>query len=302
MFALRDICGSPIPDPVLVSSIDSVGTKLKVAFLTQRHDTVGKDMVSHCVNDILVQGARPLFFLDYLAVGKLDPVVAEAVVKGLSDGCVDAGCVLIGGETAELPGLYAEGEYDLAGCIVGIVDRPKIVDGSRVREGDILIGLASQGLHTNGYSLARKVLLHDSGWSVHTMLPEMGVSVGDALLCGHRCYLRPIAPLLDRGDAIKGMAHITGGGLTDNVPRSLPEGLGAEIDCGSWPAPPLFNLIQTMGEIPLDQMLHAFNMGIGFVLIVAPEDAGDVTVRLRDAGETVYGIGRVVPGKRVRYV
>jgi phosphoribosylformylglycinamidine cyclo-ligase len=301
MFALRDSSGANAADPVLVSSIDGVGTKLKIAFLTGRHDTVGKDLVSHCVNDILVQGARPLFFLDYLAAGKLEPAVAEAVVKGLSDGCVEAGCVLIGGETAEMPGMYTKGEYDLAGCIVGIVDRDKIIDGSRVRQGDVLIGIASQGLHTNGYSLARKVLLGDSGWSVTTVLLEVGVSIGEALLWGHRCYLKPIAPLLDRGNIVRAMAHITGGGLTDNVPRCLPEGLGVEIEFDSWPTPPLFNAIQSAGQIARDQMLHAFNMGIGFVLIVSPEDENDVMRHLRQAGETAYRIGQVIPGKRVLY-
>lgn len=301
MFALKDSSAGKAADPVLVSSIDGVGTKLKIAFLTGRHDTVGKDLVSHCVNDILVQGARPLFFLDYLAAGKLEPAVAEAVVKGLSDGCVEAGCVLIGGETAEMPGMYTQGEYDLAGCIVGIVDRDKIINGSRVCQDDVLIGIASQGLHTNGYSLARKVLIGDSGWSVTTVLPEVGVSIGDALLWEHRCYLNPIAPLLDQGNIVKAMAHITGGGLTDNVPRCLPEGLGVEIEFDSWPTPPIFNAIQSAGQIARDQMLHAFNMGIGFVLIVSPDDENDVMRHLKESGETSYRIGQVIPGKRVLY-
>ena len=201
-----------------------------------------------------------------------------------------------------MPGIYAAGEYDLAGCIVGVVDRTKIVDGSSVSEGDVLIGVASLGLHTNGYSLARKVLLQDSGWSVQTRLPDVGVSVGEALLWPHKCYLPAVLPLLERGGGIKAMAHITGGGLTDNVPRSLPDGLGAQIDTGSWPIPPLFNLIQTMGGISNEEMRHAFNMGIGFVLIVSPNRTGDIVGNLRESGETVYEIGTVTPGKGIRYV
>ncbi|HEY3328978.1 MAG TPA: phosphoribosylformylglycinamidine cyclo-ligase [Capsulimonadaceae bacterium] len=303
MFALRDakFGGGTMADPVLVSSIDGVGTKLKVAFLANKHDTIGHDLVSHCTNDILVQGARPLFFLDYFATGKLEPHVAEAVVKGLSEGCVEAGCVLIGGETAEMPGLYNGSEYDLAGCIVGIVDRAKIVDGSTVKAGDVLIGLASEGLHTNGYSLARKVLLSDNGWSVSTKLDDLGVTVGEALLWPHRCYLKAMVPLLDSGNTIKAMAHITGGGLTDNVPRTLPAGLGAQIDRHTWPVPPLFELIGRAGDIDGLEMMRAFNMGIGFVVIVSAEDAGTVIGNLRDSGETVYQIGTVIEGSGVSY-
>ncbi|MDR3708497.1 MAG: phosphoribosylformylglycinamidine cyclo-ligase [Capsulimonadaceae bacterium] len=302
MFALRDgeRSGASIPDPVLVSSIDGVGTKLKVAFLTGRHDTIGKDLVSHCVNDILVQGARPLFFLDYFATGKLSPEVAEAVVKGLSEGCVETGCVLIGGETAEMPGMYDPQEYDLAGCIIGIVDRSKIIDGRKVKEGDVLLGLKSDGLHTNGYSLARKVLLYDSGWSVKTVLPDVGVTVGEALLWPHRCYLRPLDKLLNL-DIVNAMAHITGGGLTDNIPRTLPAGLGVQIDRSSWTVPPIYELIQHMGGIPDSQMLHAFNMGIGFVAIVSAGDADAAAIHLTAAGETVYRIGEVVKGTGVSY-
>jgi phosphoribosylformylglycinamidine cyclo-ligase len=304
MFALKDakLSGSAITDPVLVSSIDGVGTKLNVAFLTGKHDTVGADLVSHCVNDILVQGARPLFFLDYFATGKLEPSIAEQVVKGLSLGCVESGCILIGGETAEMPGLYADGEYDLAGSIVGIVDRAKIVDGSKVQEGDVLIGLKSQGLHTNGYSLARKVLLQDSGWSVETQLDEIESTIGEALLWRHRCYLNPIVKVLDAGDAVKAMSHITGGGLTDNVPRTLPSGLGAEIDLSSWTVPPLFKLIQKQGDIETAEMMHAFNMGIGYVVIVAEKDAAKTLASFTESGETAYKIGKVVKGDGVKYL
>jgi phosphoribosylformylglycinamidine cyclo-ligase len=304
MFALKDaqLSGPAISDPVLVSSIDGVGTKLNVAFLTGKHDTVGCDLVSHCVNDILVQGARPLFFLDYFATGKLEPTVAEQVVKGLSDGCVASGCILIGGETAEMPGLYADGEYDLAGSIVGILDRSRIVDGSKVKEGDVLLGLKSNGLHTNGYSLARKVLLEKPGWNVDTKVDELGATLGEALLWKHRCYLKPIVKVLDSSDSIKSMSHITGGGLTDNVPRTLPAGLAAQIECSTWPVPPLFKLIQSIGEIDDAEMLHAFNMGIGYVVIVSAENASKVTESLTSSGETVYQIGKVVKGDGVKYI
>jgi len=271
-------------DPVLVSSADGVGTKLKVAFMTGRHDTIGADLVNHCVNDILVQGAGPLFFLDYLATGKLSPSVAEQVIAGVARGCRENGCALIGGETAEMPGFYADGEYDIAGFIVGIVERDSIVDGRSIEPGDTLIGLPSAGLHTNGYSLARRVLFDVCGFTAETILPGLGVTVADALLAPHRSYLHVVRPLLERR-LVKGMAHITGGGLTENVPRVLPEGLVPRVDRGSWPVPPLFQLLQQRGRIASDEMYRAFNMGVGFVIVASPNHAADVVRLLAEAGE-----------------
>jgi phosphoribosylformylglycinamidine cyclo-ligase len=296
MFALSSVQG--MSDPVLVSSIDGVGTKLKIAFATGIHNTIGRDLVWHCVNDILVQGARPLFFLDYFGTGKLDPGVAEMVVAGLSEGCRDVGCALIGGETAEMPGLYGSGEYDLAGCIVGIVDRNKIVDGSKVQAGNVLLGLASQGLHTNGYSLARQALLEDGGLSLDAVIPELGTTLGEALLWPHRCYAKPVLSLLDTID-VKAMAHITGGGFIDNIPRVLPEGIGVRIDTKAWDVPYLFQLIQSKGRIDSTEMYRVFNMGIGFILAVSEQDAAAATQALQAAGETVYRLGVTEPGKGV---
>lgn len=299
MFALSAL--GKLNDPVLVSSIDGVGTKLKIAFATGRHDTIGRDLVSHCVNDILVQGARPLFFLDYFGTGKLDPDVAADVVKGLADGCRAAGCALIGGETAEMPGLYASGEYDLAGCIVGIVDRAHIVNGSDVTPGDIVLGLASSGLHTNGYSLARQVLLEVNHLPLDAPMPQLnGATLADALLWPHRCYAPAALPLLESGQ-IKAMAHITGGGFIDNIPRVLPDGVGVRIHKDAWTIPPLFRLIQNRGDVSETEMFRVFNMGVGFVLIVAPEAATDIASKLADAGERVYQIGETVEGSGVAF-
>ena len=299
MFALSAL--GALTDPVLVSSIDGVGTKLKVAFATGRHDTVGRDLVSHCVNDILVQGARPLFFLDYFGTGKLEPGVAAEVVKGLAEGCRAAGCALIGGETAEMPGLYADGEYDLAGCIVGLVERPQIIDGSGVAAGDVVLGLASEGLHTNGYSLARQALLEDAGMALDVPVSELsGVTLGNALLWPHRCYAPAVLPLLDLSpNPVKAMAHITGGGFVDNIPRVLPPGVGVRVDRGAWEVPPLFRLIQAAGDVSEAEMFRVFNMGIGFVLIVAPDAAEDTLARLRASGETACRLGEVVVGEGV---
>lgn len=297
MFALSAL--GKLNDPVLVSSIDGVGTKLKIAFATGRHDTIGHDLVSHCVNDILVQGARPLFFLDYFGTGKLDPTVAADVVKGLADGCRAAGCALIGGETAEMPGLYAPGEYDLAGCIVGLVDRANIVNGAQVVPGDIVIGLGSSGLHTNGYSLARQVLLQDAHLPLDEPLAALGgATLADALLWPHRCYAPAVLPLLESRQ-IKAMAHITGGGFTDNIPRVLPNGIGVRIKKDSWTVPPLFRLIQERGRVSEAEMFRVFNMGIGFVLIVSPDFARGVMRMLADAGEEVYQIGETIKGSGV---
>ncbi len=274
--------------PVLVSSMDGVGTKLKIAFATGKHDTVGRDLVWHCVNDILVQGARPLFFLDYFATGKLDPIVAADVVKGLADGCRASGCVLIGGETAEMPGMYQDGEYDIAGCIVGMVDKSKILTGATVAPGDVLIGLASEGLHTNGYSLARKVLFEIGKLPVE--------EVADALLAPHRCYAPAILPLLESGNAIKAMAHITGGGFYDNIPRSLPENCGARVHKSSFTVLPIFERIQSIGNVPEADMYRTFNMGIGMVLVVDPVHADATLAALRASGETAMVIGEVTAG------
>src|SRR5215467_701617 len=248
--------GDRFKEPVLVASADGVGTKLKVAFMSGRHDTVGSDLVNHCVNDILVQGARPLFFLDYLATGRLSPDVAEQVVAGVARGCRENGCALLGGETAEMPGFYADGEYDIAGFIVGVVDKPRLVDGRAIVPGDVLVGLPSTGLHTNGYSLARRVFFEMAGWKANTFVPELGKSAADALLAPHRSYLKPVRPLLERG-LVKGLAHITGGGITENLPRILPEGCAAEIDTRAWDEPPIFRLLQQHGRIADAEMFRA---------------------------------------------
>jgi phosphoribosylformylglycinamidine cyclo-ligase len=258
-------------DPVLVSSADGVGTKLRVAFLTGVHDTIGLDLVNHCVNDILVQGAEPLFFFDYLATGRLDPDVAVRIVEGLARGCRENGCALLGGETAEMPGFYADGEYDVAGFIVGAVERERLIDGGTIAAGDVLIGIPSSGLHTNGYSLARSIAFDRLGLSVRDRVDELGATVGEALLTPHRSYLPIVRPLLSSG-AIKGMAHITGGGITDNLPRILPPGTEAVIRAGSWDVPAIFQWLERAGGVPREDMLRTFNMGVGLILVVAPAD------------------------------
>src|SRR5438094_2227690 len=259
-------------DPVLVSSADGVGTKLKVAFMTGRHDTVGADLVNHCVNDILVQGAEPLFFLDYLATGRLAPEVAEQVIAGVARGCRENGCALVGGETAEMPGFYADGEYDIAGFIVGVVERANVIDGRPIVPGDVMLALPSAGLHTNGYSLARRVFFEAAGWKADTFVPELGTTVGEALLAPHRSYLHVVRPLLERR-VVRGLAHITGGGITENLPRTLPEGCAAEIARRSWTVPPLFRVLQQHGRVPDDEMFRTFNMGIGMIVVCAARDA-----------------------------
>ncbi|HZT33668.1 MAG TPA: phosphoribosylformylglycinamidine cyclo-ligase [Bryobacteraceae bacterium] len=286
-------------DPVLISSADGVGTKLKVAFLTGRHDTVGEDLVNHCVNDIAVQGAVPLFFLDYFAVGKLDARVAAEVVAGLARGCRNNACALIGGETAEMPGLYLPGEYDLAGFIVGAAERASLLDGRKVRAGDILLGLPSSGLHTNGYSLARKLLFEVAGYGPDTVLPELGSSIAEELFKVHRSYLRPIRELLLAG-LLHGAAHITGGGITDNTPRMLPKGLAVTVNSSSWPVPPVFDLLRRIGRIPEDDYRRTFNLGIGMILAVAERQAPRAGRILKELGEPYYEIGRVVPQRRGR--
>jgi len=290
-------------DPVMVASADGVGTKLKVAFLANRHDTVGEDLVNHCVNDILVQGARPLFFLDYLATGRLAPDVAEQIVAGIARGCRANGCALLGGETAEMPGFYAAGEYDLAGFIVGAVDRARIVNGAALQPGDALIGLPSNGLHTNGYSLARRIVFDELALTVRSVLPGIGATVADALLAVHRSYLRVIEPLLAEPGLVKGLAHITGGGITDNLPRIFAAGVGARIDRRAWEVPALFRFLGEAGQVPVDDMYRSFNMGIGLIVACRPADAARVMTTLEGQGEAPRLIGELIPGDRsVTYV
>jgi phosphoribosylformylglycinamidine cyclo-ligase len=298
---LFSLASTPMRDPVLVASADGVGTKLRVAFMTGIHHTVGQDLVNHCVNDILVQGAVPLFFLDYLATGRLDPDVAVRIVEGLSAACRENGCALLGGETAEMPGFYADGEYDVAGFIVGAVERAQLIDGRAIRAGDLLIGLPSSGLHTNGYSLARRLAFEVAGLNVTDVVPELGTAIGDALLRPHRSYLPVIRPLLGKG-LVKGMAHITGGGITDNLPRILPEGCGAVIDRNAWEVPSLFRWLQRQGSVPDDDMLRTFNMGIGLIVICGRDDADAVLHLLARAGEpAALRIGVIEDGAGVRY-
>ena len=285
-------------DPVLVSSADGVGTKLKVAFMAGRHNTVGADLVNHCVNDILVQGAEPLFFLDYLAAGRLSPAVAEQVVGGIARACRENGCALIGGETAEMPGFYTDGEYDIAGFIVGIVERSRVIDGRSIEPGDVLIGLPSTGLHTNGYSLARKIFFDMAGWQADTFVSELNATVADALLAPHRSYLPVIKPFLDR-QSIKGLAHVTGGGITENLPRVLPDGCAAEIDRRAWTVPPIFRFLQQRGDIADAEMFRTFNMGIGLIIVSSSREADRVINTLSRAGEpNAVRIGFVVTGDR----
>jgi phosphoribosylformylglycinamidine cyclo-ligase len=290
-------------EPVLVSSADGVGTKLKVAFMTNQHRTIGADLVNHCVNDILVQGAVPLFFLDYLATGRLSPDVAEQIVEGLAKACKENGCALLGGETAEMPGFYGDGEYDVAGFIVGVVDRSQIIDGKSIAAGDVLLGLPSNGLHTNGYSLARKIVFDELELNADSHLPELGETVGDALLRTHRSYLPVIRPLLGRG-LIKGMAHITGGGITDNLPRVLPPGTAARVNRGSWRVPALFRWLGEAGRVPEYDLRRSFNMGIGMILVVSATEVDATRKLLLDAGEAnSVVIGDIVPGEpEVHYV
>jgi phosphoribosylformylglycinamidine cyclo-ligase len=292
---------SRLSQPVLVASADGVGTKLKVAFMAGRHDTVGADLVNHCVNDILVQGAEPLFFLDYLATGVLVPEVAEQIVSGVARGCRENGCALLGGETAEMPGFYAAGEYDIAGFIVGVVDRERLIDGRQVTSADVLIGLPSAGLHTNGYSLARKIAFERLGLGIGAHVPELGASIGEVLLAPHRTYLPVVKPLLASG-AIRAMAHITGGGITDNLPRVLPDNLDARIETSSWQVPAVFRWLQAQGGVPDADMRRTFNLGVGLIVEVSPADADRVMSALHAAGEAAWVIGDLLPGqKQVRY-
>jgi phosphoribosylformylglycinamidine cyclo-ligase len=281
--------------PVLVSSTDSVGTKLKIAFATGQHRSVAADLVNHCANDIAVQGAESLFFLDYIGSGRLEPFVIEQVIAGLSDACKAHGCALIGGETAELPGLYADGEYDLAGFIVGAVERSRLLTGGRIRSGDVLLGLPSAGLHTNGYSLARKLLLETAGYAIDEEIPRLQCTVAEELLKPHRSYAKVIARLNSAG-LLKGAAHITGGGIPGNLPRILPKGVEARIQLGSWPVLPVFELLREIGNVPDDDLWRTFNMGIGMILVVSPRDLPKATALLRRVKESYYQIGSIAKG------
>jgi phosphoribosylformylglycinamidine cyclo-ligase len=290
-------------EPVLVSSCDGVGTKLKVAFATGVHNTVSHDLVAHCVNDILVQGARPLFFLDYIATGKLDPDVVSQIVDGLATGCRESNCALLGGETAEMPGLYSDGEYDLAGFIVGVVDRHRIINGARITEGDIVVGLPSAGLHTNGYGLARKLFFDAAGYKLDQNLPELGCTVAEELLKPHKSYLPALERLIEHEGVIKGLAHITGGGLVENIPRILPANVDVALKEGSWPVLPVFDLLQKMGDVPREDMLRTFNLGIGMVVIAGPKSMQFLEDKFSCARQEFYVIGEVVNGNRkVRFV
>jgi phosphoribosylformylglycinamidine cyclo-ligase len=284
-------------EPVLVSGTDGVGTKLRLAFMMDKHDTIGIDAVAMCVNDILVQGAEPLFFLDYLAVGKLEPAQVAQIVKGVADGCRQAGCALIGGETAEMAGFYPVGEYDIAGFAVGIVDKPKIITGAAIKSGDVILGLPSSGLHSNGYSLVRKVCFDVMGFKPEQAITGLEKPLGEVLLTPTRIYVQAIKPLLNTF-AIKGMVHITGGGFTDNIPRVLPETCDAVIRKGTWTIPAIFGLLQQWGNIPEQEMYRTFNLGIGMLIVVAPEEADAVVGDLTSRGETVYRIGEIVSGQR----
>ncbi len=288
LFALE----GAVRDPVLVASADGVGTKLKVAFRAGIHDTVGIDLVNHCVNDILVQGARPLFFMDYLATARLAPEVVERIVTGMASGCRENGCALLGGETAEMPGFYADGEYDLAGFIVGVVAKDRVVSGAEIRAGDALVALPSSGLHTNGYSLARRIAFDVLGLDVDSRVEELGQTVGEAFLRPHRSYLRAVQPALDAG-LVKGMAHITGGGIVENLPRVLPAGRSFSLDRQSWNVPPLFGWLQRAGRIDDAEMMRTFNMGVGLILVSAAGRTDELIRALRQAGESPWVIGQV---------
>ena len=284
-------------DPVLVSSVDGVGTKLKIAFEMNMHHTVGADLVNHCVNDIAVQGAAPLFFMDYLATGKLDPEVAEKVIEGLAEACKHNGCALIGGETAEMPGFYPEGEYDLAGFIVGVVERDRIINGKTVEPGDVILGLPSTGLHTNGYSLARKLFFEIAGYTPDTYVNELKGKAGNELMHTHKSYWPVIKKLL-AAECVAAMAHITGGGITENLPRVLPRGVAAIIEVGSWPVLPIFDHLQKLGNVPQAEMLRTFNMGLGLLLVIPAKKFKKAQTVLDKIGEKAYTVGRIVKGDR----
>lgn len=283
-------------NPILVSGTDGVGTKLQIAFMTGKHDTIGIDCVAMCVNDIACHGAKPLFFLDYIGTGKLEPEIASDIVKGICDGCVEAGCALIGGETAEMPGFYKDGEYDLAGFAVGVVDETDIINGTKISEGDSIIGLASSGIHSNGYSLVRKLFFEVNNFNEATRFEELDCTLGEELLRPTRIYVKTVHKLIEK-HSIKGIAHITGGGFIENIPRTLPAGLKAKVELGSWEIPPIFSLMQKLGNIEEREMFNTFNMGIGLVLVVKKSDVSAVLDTLKDTGEKAYLIGSVAKGE-----
>jgi phosphoribosylformylglycinamidine cyclo-ligase len=287
--------GLGLQDPVLVSSVDGVGTKLKVHFDMGDHTKPGKDIVQHCINDILVQGAKPLFFLDYVATGKLKDGVMEGIVGGMAQACRENNCVLIGGETAEMPGFYADGEYDISGTIVGVVEKSKVVTGENIAAGNVILGLTSSGLHTNGYSLARKALLEYGKFDLNETPTGWNRSLGEVLAEPHRAYLKPLWPVIDRGDVL-GMVHITGSGFQGNIPRVLPKAVDVIIDRTSWVVPPVYDLIQKTGEVEKDEMYSTFNMGIGMLVFVEAEKAAEIKAELESYGEEVYVVGSVVAG------
>ncbi|GIN14210.1 phosphoribosylformylglycinamidine cyclo-ligase [Shouchella clausii] len=289
-----DLSSLGLKEPVLVSGTDGVGTKLMIAFMANKHDTIGQDAVAMCVNDIVVQGAEPLYFLDYLACGKAVPEKIEAIVKGVADGCEIAGCALIGGETAEMPGMYGEEEYDLAGFSVGAVEKKDLLTGEHIQAGDVLIGLPSSGLHSNGFSLVRKVLLQDAGLTLQTECTTLGKTLGEELLTPTKIYVKPLLACLKQG-LLTGAAHITGGGFYENIPRMLPKGVGIHIDYGSWPVPPIFSLIQQKGGLSEQDLFQTFNMGIGMVLAVPEDKHQQALATLEANGEDAYIIGRVTP-------
>jgi phosphoribosylformylglycinamidine cyclo-ligase len=286
---------SKYKNPMLVSGTDGVGTKLKLAFAMDRHDTIGIDAVAMCVNDIVVMGAEPLFFLDYLATGKVLPDVIEQIIKGVADGCEQSGCALIGGETAEMPGMYQDGEYDIAGFTVGVVDKDKMIDPANVKAGDVVIGLSSSGIHSNGYSLVRKLFLEDGGYALDHVFPEIGRPLGEVLLTPTRLYVKSILALLERFQ-INAMAHITGGGFLENIPRALPEGLSAEIEIGTWTIPPVFETMRRLGNISTFDLYRTFNMGIGMVLIVPEAQADKIVAAAEELGESAQVIGKIIEG------
>ena len=296
LFSLRPLMeqAGGMEDPLLVSGTDGVGTKLKVAFATQRHDTVGIDLAAMCINDIVTTGAKPLFFLDYFASGRLDPTIADAVVGGIAEGCVRGRCSLVGGETAELPGLYADGEYDLAGFVVGLVDRPQLIDGRAVETGDVIVGIASHGLHSNGFSLARKVLLENADLALDVVQPELGRPLADELLTPTALYTDTVQSILTRAP-VHALAHITGGGLPGNLPRVLPEAVTAHVVRGRWTEPPIFGLIRGLGDVADGEMFRTFNMGIGLIAVVPAAQADAVLAAVSEAGERATIIGDIRP-------
>lgn len=297
--AMFDLSELNYEKPLLVSGTDGVGTKLMVAIQADVHDTIGIDCVAMCVNDIVVQGAEPLYFLDYVAVGKNDPAQIEAIVKGVADGCAQAGAALVGGETAEMPDMYSEGHYDLAGFAVGVVEKDKLITGEKVAAGDVILGLSSSGIHSNGYSLVRKILFKDHDVNLQTFEDSLGTTVGEAVLAPTKIYVKPILELVKKID-VHAMAHITGGGFDENLPRVLPEGCGVEIDKNSYPIPPIFNYLQKLGNLDSREMYNIFNMGIGMAIVVAESDVEKALQILEAAGENPYRIGRIVEGEGVK--